>query len=505
MLAPLLMIVVAILPIPAELPPMLNGMIFGPLIGTTITWLGAIVGAWISCELARRFGRPLTERFVKSTLLERTDRVVDSAGWPGLLTVRLIPAVAFTALNWGAGLTTVPRWTFLWTTTLGTYPGPSCSPCPAPGWQPSSGQTQQLWVSASWFFWSPGGWSCATGAGQAREDGRAVALSRFGCEVGEVPLHPTSDCRGSRMKRGALIAIVAHMAAVGMMAGQAQGRQQQPRITAFVNVNVIPMDEERVLRNYTVVVEQGRIMEMGPAGSVTVPANAQRIDGSGKYLMPGLAEMHGHTPSGPFAETVMFLYVANGVTTVRGMLGLEGNLELRRRASTGQIIAPTLYLAGPSFNNRTVSSVQHAIDRVRLQKAQGWDHLKIHPGLTVEQYDAVARTASQVGIRFGGHVPADVGIIHAIEMGQLTFDHLDGYLQYAGGIDGPIDEGILAEAVELTKQAGAAVVPTMVLWEVGIIGLGDIDEMENYPEMRYWPRQQVRSWATRVRQRPAGF
>ena len=122
-LAALLMIVVAILPIPAEFPAMLNGMIFGPLIGTTITWLGAIVGAWISFELARRFGRPLTERFVKSTLLERTDRVVDSAGWPGLLTLRLIPAVAFTALNWGAGLTTVPRWTFLWTTTLGILPG----------------------------------------------------------------------------------------------------------------------------------------------------------------------------------------------------------------------------------------------------------------------------------------------------------------------------------------------------------------------------------------------
>ena len=122
-LAPLLMIVVAIVPIPAEFPAMLNGMIFGPLIGTTITWLGAIVGAWISFELARRFGRPVTERFVKSTLLERTDRVVDSAGWPGLLTLRLIPVVAFTALNWGAGLTAVPRWTFLWTTTLGILPG----------------------------------------------------------------------------------------------------------------------------------------------------------------------------------------------------------------------------------------------------------------------------------------------------------------------------------------------------------------------------------------------
>ncbi len=305
------------------------------------------------------------------------------------------------------------------------------------------------------------------------------------------------------MKRGALIAIVAHMAAVGMTAGQAQGRQQEPRITAFVNVNVIPMDEERVLRNYTVVVEHGRVMEMGPAGSVTVPANAQRIEGSGKYLMPGLAEMHGHTPSGLFAETVMFLYVANGVTTVRGMLGLEGHLELRRRAGTGQIIAPTLYLAGPSFNNRTVSSVQHAIDRVRLQKREGWDHLKIHPGLTVEQYDAVARTASAVGMRFGGHVPADVGIVHAIKMGQLTFDHLDGYLEYAGGIGTPIDDAKLDEVIELTKQAGAAVVPTMVLWEVGIIGLGEVDEMVNYPEMRYWPQQGVNQWARSVRSRRA--
>jgi uncharacterized membrane protein YdjX (TVP38/TMEM64 family) len=121
--APLLMIVVAILPIPAEFPAMLNGIVFGALVGTTISWLGAIVGAWISFELARRFGRPLTERLTKPTVLERADRLVDSAGWPGLLTLRLIPAVAFTAINWGAGLTTVPRWTFLWTTVVGILPG----------------------------------------------------------------------------------------------------------------------------------------------------------------------------------------------------------------------------------------------------------------------------------------------------------------------------------------------------------------------------------------------
>ena len=121
--APLFMIIVAILPIPAELPAMLNGMMFGPIVGTTITWLGAIVGAIVSFELARRFGRPLSERIVKRSLLERADRLVDSAGWPGLLTLRLIPAVAFTAINWGAGFTSVTRWTFVWTTAAGILPG----------------------------------------------------------------------------------------------------------------------------------------------------------------------------------------------------------------------------------------------------------------------------------------------------------------------------------------------------------------------------------------------
>ena len=121
--APLFMIVVAILPIPAELPAMLNGMMFGPIIGTTITWLGALVGAILSFELARKLGRPLSERVVKRSVLDRADRLVDSAGWAGLLTLRLIPVMAFTAINWGAGFTSVTRWRFVWTTAVGILPG----------------------------------------------------------------------------------------------------------------------------------------------------------------------------------------------------------------------------------------------------------------------------------------------------------------------------------------------------------------------------------------------
>ncbi len=84
--------------------------------------------------------------------------------------------------------------------------------------------------------------------------------------------------------------------------------QTAPESMAFTNVTVVPMDAERVLTNQTVLVEQGRIRRMGPTEGTPVPASVTTVDGSGKYLMPGLAEMHGHMPGGEVEEMVMFLY-----------------------------------------------------------------------------------------------------------------------------------------------------------------------------------------------------
>ena len=129
---------------------------------------------------------------------------------------------------------------------------------------------------------------------------------------------------------------------------------------AFVGVNVVPMDSERVVPGQTVIVENGRITAMGPAEEAEIPDGAFLVDGGGKYLMPGLAEMHGHIPpldeSGEYIESVLFMYVANGITTVRGMLGSDGQLGLRDRANNGESTIPTLYLAGPSFNDSSINS-----------------------------------------------------------------------------------------------------------------------------------------------------
>jgi imidazolonepropionase-like amidohydrolase len=268
---------------------------------------------------------------------------------------------------------------------------------------------------------------------------------------------------------------------------------------AFVGVNVVPMDRNGALNNQTVIVQDGRIAHVGPAGSTRVPDGALRLEGRGKYLMPGLGEMHGHIPSTleprEFTEAVLFLYVASGVTTVRGMQGSPGQLDLRGRATRGELLAPNLYLAGPGFSGKTIKSADEAIQRVRQQKAEGWDLLKVLPGLTRDQYDAMARIAKEVGISFAGHVPADVGLLHAIQSGQETFDHLDGYIEYLQGEKGPVTEAKFQEIAKLTREAGAWVVPTMALWET-LRGTADLATLLAFPELKYMPLQQIQQWTS---------
>ncbi len=283
---------------------------------------------------------------------------------------------------------------------------------------------------------------------------------------------------------------------------------------AFENVNVVPMDRERVVERQTVVVLDGRIAEMGPAARVKAPAGAVRVDGRGKYLLPGLAEMHGHlpTPQTPsqVTEDILFLYVANGVTTVRGMLGHPGQLDLRKRTADGSLLGPTLYLAGPAFTGQSAPSVEAAQRMVREQKAAGYDLLKIQEGLKPEVYDAIVATAREVGIKFGGHVPNEVGVERAIAARQSTIDHLDNYLDALEADDSPLkgadpekrarelvfhlDERKMPELARKTREAGVWNVPTMKLWETFFNDQNGEAIRASMPEVKYLPRPMVDGW-----------
>ncbi|MCC7044889.1 MAG: amidohydrolase family protein [Acidobacteria bacterium] len=305
--------------------------------------------------------------------------------------------------------------------------------------------------------------------------------------------------------------VIATLAVLGVSAASAwlaaQGTQVTPlnNVSAFVNVNAVPMDSDRVLPDWTVVVGDGKVVSMGPSSAVKPPAGARIIDGRGKYLMPGLAEMHGHLPppatSAPgLVDSVLFLYVANGVTTVRGMQGAPGQIELRARAARGEIVSPTLFLAGPAFSGGTVKSVEDAAARVKTQKEEGWDLLKVQGGLTIETYDAMAKAARELHIPFAGHVPPAVGVEHALAAGQETIDHIDMYAENLGGADKPIPDAAIRDLVQKTVRSGTWIVPTLYVWET-LRGPVTLESRTSLPELKYLPRQQIEQWTNALANR----
>ncbi len=282
---------------------------------------------------------------------------------------------------------------------------------------------------------------------------------------------------------------------------------------AFINVTVIPMTENGVvLENNTVITNGSNISEVRPTVDRDLEDGAFDlvIDGTGKFLMPGLAEMHGHVPpthppanaasyfNDEYVENTLFLYVAAGITTVRGMLGYDHQLELKEKVNNGELIGPNLYLAGPSFNGGSISSPEQARKKVIQQKNEGWDLLKIHPGLTLDEYNTMAETANAVGITFGGHVPAEVGIERALEVKQLTIDHLDGYVAYLNAFEDAEQEEKMSEIIQKTIENNVWMVPTQALWET-IIGAGNYEVMKEYDELKYIPeavKNGYNNWVT---------
>jgi imidazolonepropionase-like amidohydrolase len=344
-----------------------------------------------------------------------------------------------------------------------------------------------------------------------------------------LPVRRTPDMRSRPLFRVAVaaLALVVLAAPTWRQRGAARAAaspaggaaQAQPGTVAFVGVNVVPMDRERVIENQTVIVRDGRIVEVGPAGQVNVPAGATRVDGAGKYLMPGLAEMHGHLPGGQapreYIDNVLFLYVANGVTFVRGMQGHPRQLGIRDSVMQGLTIGPTLVLGSPAMSGQSVRTVEDARRLAREYRQAGYDLLKVHEGLTPEVYQAIAETAREVGIPFGGHVSDLVGLHAALAAGQVTIDHLDNYILAAERDDSPLrdatpqerarqlpfhlDEAKIPALAQATWQAGAWVVPTMPLWEV-LMGASEPPEvLLQRPEVKYMPPQQVQQWANWVR------
>lgn len=279
-------------------------------------------------------------------------------------------------------------------------------------------------------------------------------------------------------------------------------------VTAFVNVAVIPMDRERVLEKSTVVIADGRIRDVGPASAIAIPANATVIDGRGKYLMPGLADMHAHT----WEEQEFPLLLANGVTTIRNMFGGPIHLRWKQQIAAGKLTAaPNIYTAGPIIDGNppiwpgpVVENAAQARRTVDEQRAAGYDFLKVYARLSREAYDAVLLEGTARGMFVAGHVPDAVGLAVALRSGMKSIEHLSGYEYLARKTGGPgeeaswarLDESQFASIAQDTAKSGTWNCPTLVLFQYRIApGESEfLSKLMARPEMRYVSPEIVRSW-----------
>jgi hypothetical protein len=190
-------------------------------------------------------------------------------------------------------------------------------------------------------------------------------------------------------------------------------------ITAFEHVNVVPMTANRVIFNQNVIVSDGRIMEVGPSGRVSIPADAAVIDGAGRYLMPGLADMHTHLNDAMFEYPFFNLFLANGVTTIRDLA--QGSppsvLHYRREIESSKRLGPNILAAYTIWGRES-----DIAGLVRSQHALGYDCLKINSYFSPAGFDTVMRETKKLRWYTLGHIPELVGLdgVLAGEMNELS-------------------------------------------------------------------------------------
>ena len=287
-----------------------------------------------------------------------------------------------------------------------------------------------------------------------------------------------------------------------------------PSATVITNVNVINVRDGQIDEDRYVVIDSGRIIQLlEPMDNL--PEEVTTINGSGKFLLPGLAEMHAHIPSPDqgeeYTKNILFLYLANGVTTVRGMLGHPQHLELREQAATNQLLSPRIFTSSPSLNGNTVKTPEEARTKVMAYQQDGYDFLKLHPGIQLEAFDEIVNTANEVGIPFAGHVSVDVGIRRALESEYASVDHVDGFLEglvpanagvapdengfFGYNFTELADTSTIDELVQMTKQHSVWVVPTQSLFDRWFSPEA-AEQLARAPEMKYMPETILNNWVS---------
>jgi imidazolonepropionase-like amidohydrolase len=229
-----------------------------------------------------------------------------------------------------------------------------------------------------------------------------------------------------------------------------------------------------VLQDQTVLVKKRKVVEVGPADWVKVPSDAAVIDGTGRFLLPGLIDAHVHV-----REKELEAYVAAGVLTVRNMWGYPRLRAIQHDVKTGVLVGPVIHSLSPGLDappgqwplTQFVGDPRQADSVVAVQDGEGWKTIKIYQMLSRDAFDSIVASARRRGLRYAGHVPTAVPVEHALGSGMTTIEHLSGYDQAVSKYPGArgnrawagADPARYSKLAGLTAERGVWNCPTLAI------------------------------------------
>ncbi len=265
------------------------------------------------------------------------------------------------------------------------------------------------------------------------------------------------------------------------------------------DVSILTMTGAEILPHRDVVVAGGQIVKVAPASRGNISEGATVVDGRGKFLMPGLADMHVHLSG----VEELGSYVGYGVLTVRDLNGSPEKLNWRRSIEVDSLLGPRLIVSGPMIagseipwrNKVTPVTAAEAEAVVTAQHAAGYDQIKIYDGISKEVFDAAIGTALRLKMLSSGHIPEAVGFDGVLASGMTGLEHLDKTV--AATVGHELDTLKLPGIADRIKRSGMWVTPTLEsMAQLALIATGRYDSLMNRPEARAAPASLREFWSS---------
>ena len=201
--------------------------------------------------------------------------------------------------------------------------------------------------------------------------------------------------------------------------------------TLITHVNILMLPDSEILEDAALFIQDGKIVWIGATSDAPVVSDVQTIDAEGGFLVPGLMDMHVHTMN----DADYLLQLSMGITTIREMNGFKWLLNRQQAVDNNELFAPNMFVVSQIFNSNDlngfaipVTTPEEAVTEVRRAAREGYGAIKIHNGLALDVFQAIAAEAQRVGLPLVGHIPVSATVEEAIGAGMRTSEHLKGYI-----------------------------------------------------------------------------